>query len=170
MQELKHLEEINLSNNHIEEISNLVHIESLEVIDLSNNLISRIKVNFPSKITSINLSQNKIGILNDLKNLESLSSLSDLDLSQNRISALKHYRLMTIFFLRALNQLDGIIILDERHLADQRFKGLKRNSDTKRTPILRSRRNIQSDTFISSSSNSILNLNQSSNLIFTKMG
>lgn len=85
------IEKINLSHNNINSLEYVTFSQGIKFLDLSNNKISEntymLKINFPSSLIRLNLSNNKITNLRDFNfNRE----LKDLRLSDNLISSLKN--------------------------------------------------------------------------------
>lgn len=75
---------LNLSKNTISEISSLSELVNLKNLNLSNNTISNIRtISSLTNLTNLNLSSNKIS---DISSLSNLSKLQELDLSNNTIS------------------------------------------------------------------------------------
>ncbi|XP_053328761.1 centriolin isoform X2 [Spea bombifrons] len=119
------LRELNLSHNKISKIEGLEHMQHLQKLNLAGNDIEHIPVWVGKKLRSLsilNLKQNKIFSLQDVSRLKPLKDLASLFLADNPISNLPHYRLYTIFHLRALDSLDGQPVTNqERQEAHDRF-------------------------------------------------
>lgn len=83
---LKKLELINLSNNKITRINNLNHFKELTILHLNNNLISRIStLNVDLKLNEIYLSNNLLTTVSFLKELKHVTTI---DLHANLIKDL----------------------------------------------------------------------------------
>ncbi|PKU37454.1 centriolin isoform x1 [Limosa lapponica baueri] len=105
------LETLNLSNNQIEKIEKLDKLMRLRELNLSCNKIRR-----GSRIDSIRQA------LHDIAKLKPLQDLTSLFLAGNPVVSLPHYRLYTIFHLRALENLDGRPVTNhDRQEALERF-------------------------------------------------
>ncbi|MFX1567599.1 MAG: leucine-rich repeat domain-containing protein [Promethearchaeota archaeon] len=84
MSECTELEELELSNNKINEITDLESLTNLRTLDLSYNNITEIKgIEHLENLCSLNLRYNQI---NEIKNLDGLKKLESLDISENNIS------------------------------------------------------------------------------------
>ncbi|XP_071622441.1 centriolin isoform X2 [Heliangelus exortis] len=125
LDKLMKLRELNLSCNRIRKIEGVEHMQNLQKLNLSGNEIEHIPVWVGKKLRSLrilNLKQNKISSLHDIAKLKPLQDLSSLFLADNPVVALPHYRLYTIFHLRALENLDGQPVTSrDRQEALERF-------------------------------------------------
>jgi len=84
-------EELYLSNNNIEDVSQLTLPNSLEVLDLINNRISDVsQLRLPNSLKTLRLENNNI---EDVSQLRLPNSLKELDLSNNQISDVSQLRL-----------------------------------------------------------------------------
>ncbi len=78
-------------------------------INLEDNLIDSIPTSV-KKMTSLRhlrLARNKISSMSDIQRLGSLQNLSLLTMSGNDVSSLKHFRMLTLFYVRTLDVLDA---------------------------------------------------------------
>ncbi|CAD2092330.1 leucine-rich repeat protein [Plasmodium vinckei lentum] len=85
-----YLKYINLSNNKIENISNLYKLDNILFLDISYNLINNldeIKSLHLKNCIYMNISHNSINIINDIK----MKNIIELDLSYNNIENLNIY-------------------------------------------------------------------------------
>ncbi|KFR15637.1 Centriolin, partial [Opisthocomus hoazin] len=124
------LRELNLSCNKISEIEGIEHMQKLQKLNLAGNEIEHIPVWVGKKLTSLrilNLKQNKVSSLHDIAKLKPLQDLTSLFLDDNPVVSLPHYRLYTIFHLRALENLDGQPVTNhDRQEALERFNSEER--------------------------------------------
>uniref|UniRef100_A0A663F5P7 Centriolin n=1 Tax=Aquila chrysaetos chrysaetos TaxID=223781 RepID=A0A663F5P7_AQUCH len=125
LDKLMKLRELNLSCNKISKIEGIEHMQNLQKLNLAGNEIERIPVWVGKKLRSLrilNLKQNKISSLHDIAKLKPLQDLTSLFLADNPVVSLPHYRLYTIFCLRALENLDGQPVTNhDRQEALERF-------------------------------------------------
>ncbi|CAD2092283.1 leucine-rich repeat protein [Plasmodium vinckei brucechwatti] len=85
-----YLKYINMSNNKIDNISNLYNLDNILFLDISYNLINNldeIKSLHLKNCIYMNISHNSINIINDIK----LKNIIELDLSYNNIENLNIY-------------------------------------------------------------------------------
>ncbi|XP_062929527.1 centriolin isoform X3 [Mobula hypostoma] len=119
------LRELSLSYNRICKIEGLGHMVNLQNLVLAGNYIEQIPSWVGKKLRSLrvlNLKQNNITSLHDVSKLKSLRELTSLNLADNPLASLPHYRLYIIYHLRSLNSLDGWpVTLQERQEAHERF-------------------------------------------------
>ncbi|NXN25304.1 CNTRL protein, partial [Nycticryphes semicollaris] len=119
------LRELNLSCNKISKIEGIEHLQNLQKLNLAGNEIEHIPVWVGKKLRSLrilNLKQNKVSSLHDIAKLKPLQDLTSLFLAGNPVVSLPHYRLYTIFHLRALENLDGQPVTNhDRQEALERF-------------------------------------------------
>ncbi|NXH79408.1 CNTRL protein, partial [Hydrobates tethys] len=119
------LRELNLSCNKISKIEGIEHMQNLQKLNLAGNEIEHIPVWAGKKLRSLrilNLKQNKVSSLHDIAKLKPLQDLTSLFLADNPVVNLPHYRLYTIFHLRALENLDGQPVTNhDRQEALERF-------------------------------------------------
>ncbi|XP_072096158.1 centriolin isoform X3 [Mobula birostris] len=119
------LRELSLSYNRICKIEGLEHMVNLQNLVLAGNYIEQIPSWVGKKLRSLrvlNLKQNNITSLQDVSKLKSLRELTSLNLADNPLASLPHYRLYVIYHLRSLNSLDGWpVTLQERQEAHERF-------------------------------------------------
>ncbi|KAM9256911.1 centriolin isoform 2-T2 [Cariama cristata] len=125
LDKLMKLRELNLSCNKISKIEGIEHMQSLQKLNLAENDIEHIPVWVGKKLRSLrilNLKQNKVSSLHDIAKLKPLQDLTSLFLADNPVVSLPHYRLYTIFHLRALENLDGQPVTNhDRQEALERF-------------------------------------------------
>ncbi|NXL56534.1 CNTRL protein, partial [Chordeiles acutipennis] len=125
LDKLTKLRELNLSYNKISKIEGIEHMQNLQKLNLAGNEIEHIPVWVGKKLRSLrilNLKQNKVSSLHDIAKLKPLQDLTSLFLADNPVVSLPHYRLYTIFHLRALENLDGQPVTNhDRQEALQRF-------------------------------------------------
>ncbi|KAM6192968.1 centriolin isoform 1-T1 [Sarcoramphus papa] len=125
LDKLMKLRELNLSCNKISKIEGIEHMQNLQKLNLAGNEIEHIPVWVGKKLRSLrilNLKQNKVSSLHDVAKLKPLQDLTSLFLADNPVVSLPHYRLYTIFHLRALENLDGQPVTNhDRQEALERF-------------------------------------------------
>uniref|UniRef100_A0A8D0EIT2 Centriolin n=1 Tax=Strix occidentalis caurina TaxID=311401 RepID=A0A8D0EIT2_STROC len=125
LDKLLKLRELNLSYNKISKIEGIEHMHNLQKLNLAGNEIEHVPVWVGKKLRSLrilNLKQNKVSSLHDIAKLKPLQDLTSLFLADNPVVNLPHYRLYTIFHLRALESLDGQPVMNhDRQEALQRF-------------------------------------------------
>ncbi|NWX16420.1 CNTRL protein, partial [Aegotheles bennettii] len=125
LDKLMKLRELNLSCNKISKIEGIEHLQNLQKLNLAGNEIEHIPVWVGKKLRSLrilNLKQNKVSSLRDIAKLKPLQDLTSLFLAGNPVVSLPHYRLYTIFHLRALESLDGQpVTKHDRQEALERF-------------------------------------------------
>ncbi|XP_026716337.1 centriolin isoform X2 [Athene cunicularia] len=125
LDKLMKLRELNLSYNKISKIEGIEHMHNLQKLNLARNEIEHVPVWVGKKLRSLrilNLKQNKVSSLHDIAKLKPLQDLTSLFLADNPVVNLPHYRLYTIFHLRALESLDGQPVTNhDRQEALQRF-------------------------------------------------
>eukprot|EP00062_Callorhinchus_milii_P017110 gi/632969140/ref/XP_007900927.1/ PREDICTED: centriolin isoform X2 [Callorhinchus milii] len=117
--------ELNLSYNLIRKIEGLEHMVNLRNLNLAGNNIEQIPAWVGKKLRSLqvlNLKQNNIALLQDATKLKQLKELTSLNLAENPLANLPHYRLYIIYHLRTLERLDGRpVTSQERQEAHKRF-------------------------------------------------
>ncbi|NXF85829.1 CNTRL protein, partial [Eubucco bourcierii] len=125
LDKLMKLRELNLSCNKISKIEGIEHMQNLQKLNLAGNEIEHIPVWVGKKLRSLrilNLEGNKLSSLHDIAKLKPLQDLTSLFLADNPVVSLPHYRLYTIFHLRALENLDGQTVTNhDRKEALERF-------------------------------------------------
>ncbi|XP_065593258.1 centriolin [Cyrtonyx montezumae] len=125
LEKLLKLCELNLSCNKISKIEGMEHLHNLQKMNLMGNEIEHIPAWVGKKLRSLralNLKQNKISSLHEIAKLKPLQDLTSLFLAGNPVASLPHYRLYTVFHLRALENLDGQPVTNhERQEALKRF-------------------------------------------------
>ncbi|NWU54286.1 CNTRL protein, partial [Dromas ardeola] len=125
LDKLMKLRELNLSCNKISKIEGIEHMQNLQKLNLAANEIEHIPVWVGKKLRSLrilNLKQNKVSSLHDIAKLKPLQDLTSLFVADNPVVSLPHYRLYTIFHLRALENLDGQPVTNhDRQEALERF-------------------------------------------------
>ncbi|OXB76365.1 UNVERIFIED_CONTAM: hypothetical protein H355_006776, partial [Colinus virginianus] len=125
LEKLLKLRELNLSCNKISKIEGMEHLHNLQKMNLMGNEIEHIPTWVGKKLRSLrtlNLKQNKISSLHEIAKLKPLQDLTSLFLAGNPVASLPHYRLYTMFHLRALENLDGQPVTNhDRQEALKRF-------------------------------------------------
>ncbi|NXI41505.1 CNTRL protein, partial [Galbula dea] len=125
LDKLMKLRELDLSCNKISKIEGIEHMQKLQKLNLAGNEIEHIPVWVGKKLRSLrilNLKQNQVSSLCDIVKLKPLQDLTSLFLADNPVVSLPHYRLYTIFHLRALENLDGQPVTNhDRQEALERF-------------------------------------------------
>ncbi|OXB67097.1 hypothetical protein ASZ78_005670 [Callipepla squamata] len=125
LEKLLKLRELNLSCNKISKIEGMEHLHNLQKMNLMGNEIEHIPTWVGKKLRSLrtlNLKQNKISSLHEIAKLKPLQDLNSLFLAGNPVASLPHYRLYTVFHLRALENLDGQPVTNhDRQEALKRF-------------------------------------------------
>ncbi|XP_025918156.1 centriolin isoform X5 [Apteryx rowi] len=125
LDKLLKLRELNLSCNKISKIEGIEHMQNLQKLNLAGNEIEHIPLWVGKKLRSLrilNLEQNKVSSLHDIAKLKPLQDLTSLFLADNPVASLPHYRLYTIFHLRALENLEGQPVTNhDREEALERF-------------------------------------------------
>lgn len=125
---LAHLNELDLSFNQLTEIKNLENLTELIVLNLGHNQLKEIKnLEKLIKINSLGLSRNQIAELNGLENL---NLLIELDLSHNLISKIKGLenlnQLKRLYLsnnqLNEINGLDKLSRLTRLYLENNQIK------------------------------------------------
>lgn len=139
--EAKLLTKLNVSHNNIAEVPKflVVNAQKLKVVDLSNNIISRIDPSAfagDSKVTKLILSHNKIASLNK-QFLDFLPELKTLDLSHNAISRLEEDTFKNLTILEhldlsnnpmeelSINLFNPIIRLQKLYLSNAKLSTIK---------------------------------------------
>ncbi|KAM4615837.1 uncharacterized protein cntrl [Polymixia lowei] len=149
---LTHLRELQLAHNNIQKIEGLEHMSCLRNLNLSYNKIEHLPLWLGRKLHSLqtlNLQHNLIASLYEVSRLRSLSSLSELTISENPASSLPHSRLFLLYHLRTLDRLDSLpIAQEEREHAHQRFHTeeldrLQRELDSSQSELGRHQRDQQ---------------------------
>ncbi|XP_062490250.1 leucine-rich repeat and guanylate kinase domain-containing protein isoform X2 [Pezoporus occidentalis] len=98
---------LNLSFNHIEKITGLGSLKALQTLDLSSNKITSLEgLKKHDLLQVINLEDNQIAELSELKHLEDLPLLRVLNLLKNPVQEQADYWLSVIFMLLKLTELD----------------------------------------------------------------
>ncbi|XP_034969295.2 centriolin isoform X1 [Zootoca vivipara] len=125
LDKLLKLRDLNLSFNKICKIEGIEHLQNLQKLNLAGNEIEYIPAWVGKKLRSLrilNLRKNKISSLHEVAKLKSLKDLTSLFLADNPVVNLPHYRLYTIFHLRALEDLEGQPVTNhDREEALERF-------------------------------------------------
>ena len=105
----KAIVKIDLSNNHLEILNEGLFQEllNLNILDLSGNRLSNFPANLPRVLTSLNLENNFINVI---QNNIRLSNLQHLNLCQNRINYFK-FNEMDCAKLNTLCLDDGVVRL-----------------------------------------------------------
>lgn len=117
---------IDFSNNDIKKLDNFPVMNRLNAIIMNNNSIVRISPsvgNNVTNLTSLILTNNRIGYLSELQHLSSMKNLQYLSLLDNAVIAKPNYQLYTIYILPSLKWLDfKKITMKERDESKAFFK------------------------------------------------
>lgn len=120
---------IDFTNNEIRVIGGFPKFVRLKTILLSNNRLTRIDNDLAESLPNLEelqLTNNMIEQLGDLKPLVPCSKLTRLSLTANPVSRLAHYRAYVIYLLPQLRTLDFQKIKDkERSESTELFSGSK---------------------------------------------
>lgn len=126
---LDQFDTIDFTNNEIRVMGGFPKLVRLKTVFLSNNRLNRIDFRLNETVENIEelqLSNNMVAELGDLKPLAQLPKLARLSLVGNPVSKLPHYRLYVIHLLPQLRLLDFNKIKDqERKDAEAAFSGAK---------------------------------------------
>ncbi|XP_063096591.1 leucine-rich repeat and guanylate kinase domain-containing protein isoform X3 [Cavia porcellus] len=107
-----------LSNNQIQKVIGLEDLKVLQNLDLSHNQISSLQgLEHHNLLEEINLEDNKIAELDEIKYIENLPILRILNLRRNPIQEKSEYWLFVIFMLLRLTELDKKKIKVEEKVA-----------------------------------------------------
>ncbi|XP_030072925.1 leucine-rich repeat and guanylate kinase domain-containing protein isoform X2 [Microcaecilia unicolor] len=100
-----------LSNNEIVKIRGLESLQALENLDLANNKINSLEgLEGLDLLQTINLKDNQISDLKELRYIDDLPLLRELNLLNNPIQDHPDYWLTVLFMLQRLSELDGMKI------------------------------------------------------------
>ncbi|NWU93935.1 LRGUK protein, partial [Upupa epops] len=109
---------LNLSSNQIEKITGLETLKTLQELDLSSNKITSLEgLGKHDLLVLINLEDNQIAELHELKWIEDLPLLRVLNLLENPVQGQTDYWLLVIFMLLRLTELDHRKISVEEKVA-----------------------------------------------------
>ena len=100
---------IDLSNNQIEVIEDMPHLERLTTLLFNNNMINRMTESFTENcpnIRALMLTNNNIREFKEITPLMKLTHLEHLSLVQNPINDYENYRLICIKLFPSLKYLD----------------------------------------------------------------
>ena len=108
----RHIEDLILSCNAIEEVEGLTSLLHVKALDLSFNKLKKMNgVSGMSKLRSLLLNHNQLSRLEDLSIVRKhAASLTEIDLRGNFFCKEKDYRCTTLRFLSSLQILDGSAI------------------------------------------------------------
>lgn len=103
------LEKLSLINVGLTSLKNFPKLQSLKKLELSDNRISSGLSHLLTspKLTSLNLSGNKIKDFDELKPLASMEKLEILDLFNNEVTSAENYRSNVFRLIPSLKFLDG---------------------------------------------------------------
>eukprot|EP01083_Nonionella_stella_P185335 675607_1 len=125
IQTLSNLIELDLSGNKISKIECIKQLHVLQKLDLSFNSITAIpgSISYLARLIQLNISRNKLQTIGDVLNLRPCSNLQKLDLNNNPISTLQHYRPYIIYYLSQMSMLDSKAISQSELIESrQRFE------------------------------------------------
>ncbi|XP_066407159.1 leucine-rich repeat and guanylate kinase domain-containing protein isoform X2 [Molothrus aeneus] len=98
---------LNLSFNQIEKVDGLKSLKNLQCVNLSNNKINSLRgLEEHDLLEAINLEDNQVAELSELKWIEDLPLLRDLNLLKNPLQEKGSYWLSAIFMLLQVTHLD----------------------------------------------------------------
>lgn len=137
---LNQFDTIDFTDNDIRRLDGFPILTKIKSLLFNNNRIQSIAENLQLVLPNLEtliLTNNNIEDLSEVDHLKAVKSLRSLSFLRNPVSALKHYRLYTIFRLPQLRILDfKKIKLKERQEAQKLFKGKKvKQSDKPKTFI-----------------------------------
>ncbi|CAG9800126.1 unnamed protein product [Chironomus riparius] len=114
------LEKLSLINVGITSLKNFPKLPSLKKLELSDNRISNGLNHLLTspKLTSLNLSGNKIKDFDELKPLATLEKLETLDLFNNDVTSTENYRNNVFRLIKSLKFLDGFDKEDNEALSE----------------------------------------------------
>jgi acidic leucine-rich nuclear phosphoprotein 32 family protein A/C/D len=114
------LEKLSLINVGITSLKNFPKLPSLKKLELSDNRISNGLNHLLTspKLTSLNLSGNKIKDFDELKPLATLEKLETLDLFNNDVTSTENYRNNVFRLIQSLKFLDGFDKEDNEALSE----------------------------------------------------
>lgn len=95
-----HLEELCLAKNELKHITGLTSLPYLRTLDLSHNSITFLRgLEQTQSLRFLNLSLNRIEKILQLRYVEGLELLTELDMCFNPIQNKKHYRIQVLFHI-----------------------------------------------------------------------
>ncbi|XP_071792504.1 leucine-rich repeat and guanylate kinase domain-containing protein-like [Asterias amurensis] len=98
---------LNLRGNRLKEIENVESLRYLQQIDVSGNFISSLKgLENNRLLETIDLENNHVESIDDVKPVENITLLRNLNLLRNPIQGIASYRLSLLFYIPQLNELD----------------------------------------------------------------
>lgn len=101
---------------------------NLRTLDLSRNNIKYVRgVEHLSTLRFLNLSLNQISKILQLRYVENLELLTEMDLCFNPIQDKKHYRIQVLFHIPQLRMLDGVDIIAEEKVKAENLHGVDTN-------------------------------------------
>lgn len=116
------IKQLDLSYNQIKKIENLQSLKYIQYINLSNNGIRSLRgLQNHGILEEINLQNNEVLDMSEIRYLRDLKMLRILTLTNNPIQETNDYRLSTVFKLSMLVELDGIQILPEEKVHANNF-------------------------------------------------
>jgi len=126
---LNQFDTIDFTDNDIRRLDGFPILTKLKSMLFNNNRIQHIADHLELVLPNLEnlvLTNNNIEDLEEVSHLKAVKSLKSLSLLRNPVSALKHYRLFTIYKLPQLRVLDfKKIKLKEKQEAQKLFKGKK---------------------------------------------
>lgn len=101
---------------------------NLRTLDLSRNNIKYVRgLEHLSTLRFLNLSLNQISKILQLRYVEHLELLTEMDLCFNPIQDKKHYRIQVLFHIPQLRMLDGVDIIAEEKVKAENLHGVDTN-------------------------------------------
>mmetsp|Transcript_14329 Transcript_14329/g.25665 ORF Transcript_14329/g.25665 Transcript_14329/m.25665 type:complete len:417 (+) Transcript_14329:73-1323(+) len=100
---------IDLSDNEIERVDNLPKLRRLKWLLLSNNQVSRIQTGLHQVVPQLRvlvLSNNRVSLLSEIDKLTGFKHLEVLNLHDNPVQHVEHYRLYVIHKIPSITLLD----------------------------------------------------------------
>lgn len=123
-----HLEELCLAKNQLKHITGLTSLPYLRTLDLSHNSITFLRgLEQTQSLRFLNLSLNRIEKILQLRYVEGLELLTELDMCFNPIQNKKHYRIQVLFHIPQLRMLDGVDIMSEEKVKAENLHGVDSN-------------------------------------------
>eukprot|EP00667_Euglena_gracilis_P019542 EG_transcript_20962 len=138
---LKHVKNLNLWGNDLQDVSLLHEMPNVEVLSLSVNKISSLK-DFAAclKLQELYLRKNEVEDLNEVRYLKKLRSLKILWLCDNPCADTPSYRLFVIWHLPQLEKLDNVDVSPQERqaahqLSEDEVSAMVRPVERQRAPV-----------------------------------